>query len=70
MSALRTAGVARIHLAGSASTLDHDLATALQEVGVDEFVHARSDVEDLLARTLSDLGIVYPVSAVPTGATG
>ena len=70
VSALRTAGVARIHLAGSASTLDHDLATALQEVGVDEFVHARSDVEDLLARTLSDLGIVYPVSAVPTGATG
>ncbi len=66
VAALRAAGARAIHLAGRASVLGDEVADALREAGVDEFVHARSDVVDLLARTLAGLGIGGVVA--PDGA--
>jgi methylmalonyl-CoA mutase len=57
VAALRAEGVSRIHLVSRAAALDGDLVTALVEAGVDEFVHAGSDVIDLMGRTLDALGV-------------
>lgn len=51
---LKAGGVARVLLAGSPG--DHE--AAWREAGIDEFVHARSDVLDVLGRLLDDLGVV------------
>jgi len=69
VAALKAAGVGRVHLAGRASALGDEVAAMLGEAGVDEFVHARSDVVDLLDRTLADLGIASP-AATADGGTG
>ena len=50
---LKAGGVARVLLAGRPG--DHE--AAWREAGVDEFVHARSDVLDVLGRLLDDLGV-------------
>ncbi len=57
VAALRAEGVSRIHLAARATSLDDDLVAALVGAGVDEFVHAGSDVIDLMGRTLDALGV-------------
>ena len=57
VAALRAEGVARIHLAARADRLDDGLVSDLTAAGVEEFVHAGSDVVDLLERTLADLGV-------------
>jgi tetrahydromethanopterin S-methyltransferase subunit E len=41
--------------------LDDDLVAALIGAGVDEFVHAGSDVIDQMGRTLDALGVDTPV---------
>ena len=61
VAALRAEGMSRIHLAARAASLDDDLVAALIGAGVDEFVHAGSDVIDLMGRTLDVLGVDTPV---------
>ena len=51
--ALRAEGVAHVLLAGRPG----DNEAALREAGIDEFVHARSDVLEVLGRTLDALGV-------------
>ena len=60
VAAVRAAGATRIHLAGRDSVLGDEVADALRDAGVDEFVHARSDVVAVLARTLDGLGAGDP----------
>jgi len=51
--ALKAEGVAHVLLAGRPG----DNEAALREAGIDEFVHARSDILEVLGRTLDALGV-------------
>ncbi len=57
VTALRAEGVARVHLVASVESLGVDVVDALADAGVDDFVHAHTDLVDLLGRTLVDLGL-------------
>lgn len=57
VTSLRAEGVTRIHLVANVESLSVDLVHALKDAGVDDFVHAHTDLVDLLGRTLVDLGL-------------
>ena len=63
---LKAGGVRSVHLVGRTEDLGDELAAAMLEAGVDEFINADSDVVDLLGRTLAGLGISVAGSPAPT----
>lgn len=60
VTALRVSGVTRIYLTGQEEMLDTNLVSELRDGGLDDFVHARSDLNALLGQTLADLGVANP----------